>query len=775
MGQIVSAAAKPKRCNKNQLNQLGVLAAGLHVLVSSDNSMNAAGQGNFDCYIVGNGKTAANALALQPIADSTPTANSKNSVTSSGVYNAIEPINVYLDGEKTFNNAVIGSGGVITFNPITLVDEGDAVEFCTIRESTTNNNIGNAFAMNGSVSAITLRDGVLGIRNSAGSWVDGYNASTGRASVNATYNGNRKFKLVIENGNLSLYTTYNSVTTLTESKPKSGTIQIDSLCGSYSGAEWVGTLVSFVYTHGGESKDVTMLDGFATSGDVTINWNETEGAKEKIAQIEEIKADVLLLNANKASKAELASVEENFYANTQILNFPIKDGRVAVADGSISTSTTYKYVELSVIGKNYKDIIYNAGIAGNNTICGFWLNDDTWVGTTADAVAGMHTVSVPENAKTFVVCWSVNYIENKQQSQIIYASVLQTIQDALNAADVKKAHLPIRFKHDLSLVPEQQAIDTANFGDLSYLYGLYDTLMASHTAYISKEECSADGVTKPSYLDGMSIYLYKFSPITQAKNAAFKQTLVLPKVLIFTGTHPDEYMGHFTIFKMMKMICDEWDTIDDCNTLRTQAEFYIVPCLNPWGYVNNSRLNGNGVNLNRNFPSSDWKLVTTPANDYSGTEAGSEYETKIAMKYVQEIHPDIIMDAHTGNMGAGGIFGAFNVLRNNPELANSAQIACKRVVSQWIKGNSNFGNSPDVILINEGYWGATGELFVWAGETLDGCLSTLTEQSIENKWVNGVYSSSNVGEEYTDRIYREQLQFMYESFMGLIETASMKI
>lgn len=69
MGQIVSAAAKPKRCNKNQLSQLGVLAAGLHVLVSSDNSMNAAGQGNFDCYIVGDGHTAANVLEMHYLDD----------------------------------------------------------------------------------------------------------------------------------------------------------------------------------------------------------------------------------------------------------------------------------------------------------------------------------------------------------------------------------------------------------------------------------------------------------------------------------------------------------------------------------------------------------------------------------------------------------------------------------------------------------------------------------------------------------------------------------
>lgn len=71
MGQIVSSAAKPKRCNLNKLSQLGTPAAGEHILVSSDNSMNAAGQGNFDRYIVGDGNTAATALPLLKMYENT--------------------------------------------------------------------------------------------------------------------------------------------------------------------------------------------------------------------------------------------------------------------------------------------------------------------------------------------------------------------------------------------------------------------------------------------------------------------------------------------------------------------------------------------------------------------------------------------------------------------------------------------------------------------------------------------------------------------------------
>ncbi len=93
MGQIIGGAAKPKRCNLNKLSQLGTPAAGEYILVSSDNSMNAAGQGDFDAYVVGDGHTAATELPLKKTyandVDNEPTAGSDNLVKSGGVANAI--------------------------------------------------------------------------------------------------------------------------------------------------------------------------------------------------------------------------------------------------------------------------------------------------------------------------------------------------------------------------------------------------------------------------------------------------------------------------------------------------------------------------------------------------------------------------------------------------------------------------------------------------------------------------------------------------------------
>ena len=99
MGQIVGLKAKPKRCNLNNLSQLETPAAGEHILVSSDNSMNAAGQGNFDCYIVGDGTTAAEALPRKSI--------SPNDAVFVGTFNTLVELLAVQNPQKNAYGFVI--------------------------------------------------------------------------------------------------------------------------------------------------------------------------------------------------------------------------------------------------------------------------------------------------------------------------------------------------------------------------------------------------------------------------------------------------------------------------------------------------------------------------------------------------------------------------------------------------------------------------------------------------------------------------------------------
>lgn len=121
MGQIIGSAAKPKRCNLQSLSSLGTPAAGEHILVSSDNSMNAAGQGNFDAYVVGDGSTAATALELKSIDAISEFAYQNQDSDLAFVDDDGNAIVIFGGGEiktKNFNSAATPKTDTI--------DEGDA-------------------------------------------------------------------------------------------------------------------------------------------------------------------------------------------------------------------------------------------------------------------------------------------------------------------------------------------------------------------------------------------------------------------------------------------------------------------------------------------------------------------------------------------------------------------------------------------------------------------------------------------------------------------------
>lgn len=127
MGQIIGGAAKPKRCNLSQLSQLGTPAAGEHILVSSDNSMNAAGQGNFDCYIKGDNTHLATELPLKPLGTETIGEGVKNSPTSEAVFDALANGLIYQKWSYSKFTAT-GSVNVALSAPINLTDVGDYIE-----------------------------------------------------------------------------------------------------------------------------------------------------------------------------------------------------------------------------------------------------------------------------------------------------------------------------------------------------------------------------------------------------------------------------------------------------------------------------------------------------------------------------------------------------------------------------------------------------------------------------------------------------------------------
>lgn len=103
------------------------------------------------------------------------------------------------------------------------------------------------------------------------------------------------------------------------------------------------------------------------------------------------------------------------------------------------------------------------------------------------------------------------------------------------------------------------------------------------------------------------------------------------KVLVIGCMHGDEPQGEYLINEYLK---------DNSNT-----KISFIPCLNPDGVKAQTRVNSNGVDLNRNFPTKNWEL-TEKNNFYGGNEPASEIETQFLISVIEEFKPELILTLH---------------------------------------------------------------------------------------------------------------------------------
>lgn len=76
------------------------------------------------------------------------------------------------------------------------------------------------------------------------------------------------------------------------------------------------------------------------------------------------------------------------------------------------------------------------------------------------------------------------------------------------------------------------------------------------------------------------------------------------------------------------------------------VDLWIVPSLNPDGFVRASRQNAAGVDLNRNWPRW-WRRSGRPWDTfYSGPRAASEPETRVGQALVERIRPQVTIWYH---------------------------------------------------------------------------------------------------------------------------------
>jgi protein MpaA len=101
--------------------------------------------------------------------------------------------------------------------------------------------------------------------------------------------------------------------------------------------------------------------------------------------------------------------------------------------------------------------------------------------------------------------------------------------------------------------------------------------------------------------------------------------------------------------------------------ISTGSTLYIIPDMNPDAVARgrnvDARVNGNGVDLNRNFPTPNWTADWDHSNCWNdrpttgGTYGGSEPETKAVMNFIGSHHFRAMISYHSAALGVfpGGV------------------------------------------------------------------------------------------------------------------------
>lgn len=160
-------------------------------------------------------------------------------------------------------------------------------------------------------------------------------------------------------------------------------------------------------------------------------------------------------------------------------------------------------------------------------------------------------------------------------------------------------------------------------------------------ASVSYKECDIGlMLSGAESVQGIPILIKEYPPLPPRKPQA--------RVLVIGGIHGDEYSSVSVVYKWLSKLERYHSGL---------FHWKVVPLLNPDGLLRkkSQRMNANGVDLNRNFPTQNWhqqsqhywvKRTRRNPRRYPGENPLSEPETRWLYKLVNEFKPDVIVAVH---------------------------------------------------------------------------------------------------------------------------------
>ena len=151
---------------------------------------------------------------------------------------------------------------------------------------------------------------------------------------------------------------------------------------------------------------------------------------------------------------------------------------------------------------------------------------------------------------------------------------------------------------------------------------------------------SAKQVTVGYSANGWPLTMYVFGDATGKTEDRGQATF------IFGAIHGNEWTSYSVARWLIELL-------DERPDLYRGKYVAILPVANPDGLEANTRVNKNGVDVNRNFPAANWQL-TERTDSFGGDAPASEPETKAIINAIEILKPAKIISIHSIARGKHG-------------------------------------------------------------------------------------------------------------------------
>ena len=266
-----------------------------------------------------------------------------------------------------------------------------------------------------------------------------------------------------------------------------------------------------------------------------------------------------------------------------------------------------------------------------------------------------HYIDIPSGAKTLMVSCAAADVDDYPVVTKLNYNKFKQIKDVIQQmGEITHYEAPLYKEHLRWGAPafgeyyHSEDSGTTPFNSNSCTaaeyYALLNELVEDYSSYVTVTDMgeASDESTE--------MYAYTFNPLTAQDSDNYKR----PKIIITAGQHGFEKVAVFGLYWFIKDLLENWESNPFLGYLRNHVQLIIMPLLNPYGFDNDTYVNANGVNLNRNWGTIGWTEAGS-GTSYTGSEPFSEVETQYARDIVLDnLDALFLIDFHNNGQSAPG-------------------------------------------------------------------------------------------------------------------------